>query len=82
MPKDTIPADDGTVSVGWTKDRDVQLGVERGPVVRYVGGAVAANMNVTAGGSSLFATLTDRAAVNRLIRSLRRARDAAFGADA
>lgn len=79
MPRETIPTHDGKVSVGWTKDRDVQVGVELSPHVTF-NGDLPTGATVTAGGPSAWATL-DRHGLNRLIRSLRKARDAAYGAD-
>lgn len=65
------------VAIGWEKDRGVQLGVASGP---------AAEIRIATDSSgavvdSLWMDL-DRDGCNRLIRSLRKARDAAYGADA
>lgn len=62
------------VAVGWTPDRDVQIGV------------AFARPEVTVNGSdepvpSVWMNL-NRAGINRLIQSLRKARDAAYGKDA
>jgi hypothetical protein len=62
------------IAVGWEKDRGVQLGVVNGPPVELT-------INGQRSDPGLWMDL-DRAQINRLVRSLRRARDAAFGADA
>lgn len=83
------------VAVGWAKDRTVQLGFTRGPIASmavYTPGLTSTPDVSAAGGDpvslgepepvdSLWMDL-DRAGINHLIRSLRRARDAAYGADA
>lgn len=80
MPKENVNGLDGRAAVAWSLGKDLQVGVERGPELR-VAGDVPAGMTFTGGGPSLFVTL-DRAGCNRMIRALRKARDAAFGADA
>lgn len=80
MPKENIHALDGRVVVAWTPGKDLQVGVERGPEV-YINSEPVAGVSTTGYGSGQYATL-DRAGVNRMIRALRKARDAAFGADA
>ncbi len=62
------------VAVGWTKDRTVQVGVVNGPPVELT-------INGQPSDSGLWMDL-DRDGCNRLIRSVRKARDAAYGADA
>lgn len=57
------------VHVGWAKDRHVEIGVAQFDPSRETPS------------DGVFTTL-DRDGINRLIRSLRKARDAAFGADA
>jgi hypothetical protein len=65
--------------IGWDTDGAVQIGIET-----HDGRSVAEHL--TGGGETpadfrgLWGTL-DRAGVNRLIRTLRRARDQAFGRD-
>ncbi len=61
------------IAVGWSKDRGVQLGVVQGPPVTIT-------INGEPADPGLWMDL-DRAAINRLIRSLRTARDSAFGRD-
>lgn len=61
------------VAVGWTKDAAVQLGVQAGP-------KVSMSIDGDPDHRSLWMDL-DRAGCNRLIRSLRKARDVAYGAD-
>ena len=83
MPKEIIrdkyevtsePGHCASIEVGWARESEhVQLGT----VVLDV--ADERVKNVTSDG--MFVQL-DRAGINRLIRSLRKARDAAFGADA
>jgi hypothetical protein len=65
------------LAVGWSSDRGVQIGLTAGPA------ATIRIDEVETGGSadSLWLDL-DRDAVNRLIRTLRRARDSAYCADA
>jgi hypothetical protein len=79
MPKETVPDTADTaveVQVGWRRAPigDVQVGVtnDTSPLTWPDTGAPFPGW---------FASL-DRDGVNRLIRVLRRARDAAFGADA
>lgn len=84
MPKETVQTEDGQVAVGWQRDRDVQLGVALRPVVQYIDGGATTDATTTTTQSfkeGQWLTL-DRAGLNRLIRALRKARDAAFGADA
>lgn len=57
------------VHVGWSRDRYVEVGV----------GVFSPSTEI---GSDAHYTDLDRDGINRLIRSLRKARDAAFGADA
>lgn len=57
------------VHVGWMKERQVELGVASFDISREMPS------------DGVFVTL-DRYAINRLIRSLRKARDAAYGSDA
>ncbi len=61
------------IAVGWTKDRSVQLGVVQGP-------PVSITINGEPADPGLWMDL-DRAAINRLSVSLRKARDSAFGRD-
>lgn len=62
------------VAVGWTKDRDVQLGV-------WAGKQVTLTIDGQPSDPSLWMDM-DRTQINRLIRALRRARDSAYGLDA
>lgn len=83
MPKDRIYSTDSAtavvehVAVGWTRDRDVQLGVIPGPQVDVL----IDGKPLDEGLSGLWMGL-DREGCNRLIRSVRKARDAAYGQDA
>lgn len=110
MPKETIETTDGQVAVGWTRERDVQVGVvplegkkpdptdvglwltelliEEKPELRSVlrgikltGVGEKAIESFVSPDPGAFATL-GRDDINRLIRSLRKARDAAYGQDA
>lgn len=63
------------VAVGWSPERDVQIGLT-------VSSRVELNID---GKPSDFPSVwmdIDRAGINRLIHSLRKARDAAYGKDA
>lgn len=60
------------VHVGWTKDQFVEVGA-----AVFDGGTG----NLSTPFSGCFMTL-DRAAINRIIRALRKARDQAYGQDA
>lgn len=91
MPKENVNCalTEFRVEVGWEAGKDVQIGTTNahrpfvdvhgtvnglrflGPDEKYDGYTM----------TGWFATL-DRVAINRLIRVLRKARDAAFGADA
>lgn len=62
------------IAVGWERDKGVQLGVVNGPPVELT-------INGVRSDPGLWMDL-DRAQINRLIRSLRKARDAAYGQDA
>lgn len=62
------------VAVGWTKDLSAQIGVIPGPPVELT-------INGQPADPGLWMDL-DRDRINRLIRALRKARDAAFGPDA
>ncbi len=83
MPKELIYSNDTLagsttsvvehIAVGWAKDRDVQLGVVNGPPVELI-------INGVRSDPGLWMDM-DRGQINRLIRALRRARDAAFGSD-
>lgn len=92
MPKELVygpnPTEDVIehVAVGWARDGGVQLGFTAGPSVRIttmetdnviVDGRVVTDVEH----DSLWLDL-DRQGINHLIRSLRKARDAAYGADA
>lgn len=60
----------GWVSVGWSKTAElVQIGTEIEPLV------------AGAPSNSLWVDFTDRSTINAVIRSLRKARDQAFGRD-
>lgn len=80
MPKELVysanPESDVVehVAVGWTKDRDVQLGV-------WAGKQVTLTIDGQPSDPSLWMDM-DRSQINRMIRALRRARDSAYGADA
>lgn len=70
-PKDAttgalLPADNSVVSVAWGRNRDATIGVIK-------------DNEVT--GAQCWVDL-DRDGINRLIRSLRKARDQAYGQDA
>lgn len=91
MPKENINCalvDDVRVVVGWDAGKDVQIGTTNA-AAPFVGGDGKFPFRFLAGGETTgeyemtgwFATL-DREGINRLIRALRRARDAAYGADA
>lgn len=75
MPKDNYLMEKtdgcrGWVSVGWSKTAElVQIGTEIEPLVK---GAPS---------NSLWVDFPNRATINALIRSLRKARDEAFGRD-
>ncbi|MFC0504242.1 hypothetical protein [Micromonospora costi] len=83
MPKETIYDLVGTfdVQVGWqpTPTGSVQLGIET-----HDGRSIAEHLTgdgeTPANFTGLWGTL-DREGINRLIRTLRRARDSAFGRD-
>lgn len=88
MPKDKVydQSELFDVEVGWSPNHDVQIGL-----VTHSGVSIAewlASAVVASGGDmaqlptfdSLWASL-DRAGINRLIRTLRRARDSAYGSD-
>ncbi len=62
------------IAVGWTKDRSVQIGVVQGPPVELT-------INGQPVDPGLWMDL-DREGCNRLIRSVRKARDSAYGPDA
>lgn len=62
------------LAVGWERDKHVQIGVVNGPPVELAINGVRAD-------PGLWMDL-DRVQINRLIHVLRRARDAAYGADA
>lgn len=62
------------IAVGWTKDRSVQIGVVQGPPVELT-------INGKPADPGLWMDL-DREGCNRLIRSVRKARDSAYGPDA
>jgi hypothetical protein len=64
MPKNSIEVENGSISVGWSKEYpEAQLGV------------------IWADDKSLFVDFNERTQVNALIRTLRQARDGAFGRD-
>ncbi len=71
---DTATAVVEHIAVGWEKDRSVQLGVVNGAPVELT-------INGKPSDPGLWMDL-DRDGCNRLIRSLRKARDSAYGADA
>lgn len=91
MPKETIVSgkDGARLYVGWRKDSDVQLGVERQPNVTTVtyGPSGGSGMITTHGGSStapytgVWTDTLTRVQINDLIRALRKARDQAYGKD-
>jgi hypothetical protein len=87
MPKE-VTYDDANmydVVVGWEADKYVQVGIETHggqPVVKMLGGGgeEPKPLHDMATFTGLWGTF-DRTGVNRLIRSLRRARDQAYGRD-
>lgn len=65
-------------TIGWNRaDGSIQLGVGKGVGPNSDGSPVENPFE-----GSHYMTLDDRSAVNRMIRELRNARDAAFGKDA
>lgn len=85
------------VTVGWDRHPDVQIGVvvHRENAIAYLGDALAEVDITDEQRTAVIEALTqpeapifgwhtsqDRSGLNRLIKTLRRARDAAFGADA
>lgn len=89
MPKEIIRdgADQFHVIVGWQRDCDVQVGIQTSdgrPIGEHLTVTEADDNGVTisrpAGFDSLWGSL-NRAALNELIRVLRKARDAAYGRD-
>lgn len=82
MPKEKIydQSELYDIEIGWERDRDVQIGISTHDgvsLVEKLGGGGIEPASFTAVWGSL-----DRAGCNRLIRTLQRARDAAYGADA
>ncbi len=93
MPKEKIydQSELFNIEVGWSPDRDVQVGIsthDGRSIADWLAGqeehvppghpdAVGAKLPSF---QSLWASL-DRAGCNRLIRTLRRARDSAYGSD-
>lgn len=68
-----VPLDDSAIKVGWTKEHD------------HVEIAVVSHRDSTTGEAAdadAWHSQFDRAGLNLLIRTLRKARDQAFGADA
>jgi hypothetical protein len=65
------------LAVGWSSDRGVQIGLTAGPSAK-----IRVDEGNTGGETDSLWLDLDRDAINRLIRTLRRARDAAYGADA
>lgn len=93
MPKETVQTADGQVSVGWQRERDVQVGVVLRSAdyteARTSSTAISTPPPQTWSTASAAERLDggqwvtlNRDGLNRLIRALRKARDAAFGADA
>lgn len=62
------------LAVGWQRNRHVQIGVVHGPPAELT-------INGERADPGLFMDL-DRGQINRLIHTLRRARDQAYGPDA
>ena len=67
---DGAPIDESAVKVGWSREAE------------HVEVAVIRDYGLGGDGSGDWHAQMDRAGLNRLIRALRKARDAAFGADA
>jgi hypothetical protein len=65
------------LAVGWSSDRGVQVGVTAGPAAK-----IRIDQGDTGGETDSLWLDLDREGINRLIRTLRKARDAAYGADA
>lgn len=83
MPKETVRGNlpkGSEVSVGWSQDQDVQLGVTLGSRFVFVdkSGIPLPDEEVY---GSLWFTFEHRRQINDLIRNLRKARDSAFGKD-
>ena len=82
MPKENIYGEGQTpdwsprVEVGWTNDLALTIGIDREEPFRYVD----PDRNGKTDHTAIYLSL-DRAGTNRLIRTLRKARDAAFGRD-
>lgn len=85
MPKEVIRGDvvskHSHVTVGWQADSEVQIGVGVGSRFQFEPRQSPA-YDEPEFHTDLWFTITERRQVNDLIRNLRRARDAAFGADA
>lgn len=85
MPKETIGGMGFDVAISWGKDQDhVQVATTMpGEGDDTLAKLVArSNEYEKAEMRGLYATFTDRQSINMLIRTLRKARDGAFGADA
>jgi hypothetical protein len=65
------------LAVGWSQDRGVQIGLTAGPSAK-----IRIDEGDTGGATDSLWLDLDRDAINRLIKSLRKARDSAYGADA
>lgn len=65
------------LAVGWARDRGVQIGMAAGPTA-----TIRIDEGVTGGDTDSLWMDLDRDGCNRLIQSIRKARDAAYGADA
>lgn len=83
MPKEVIGSQSYNVEVSWGRDQDhVQVAttmIDDDTLEKLVD---RSNEHENALMKGLYATFTDRQSINMLIRTLRRARDGAFGADA
>lgn len=82
MPRESVYGTDDSgyaVKVGWERDKHVQVGVG-GPVEFTFTTPLPEGVTVAPTYDGLWVTMT-RQGINDLIRHLRRARDAAFGAD-
>lgn len=83
MAHEITRGDGYDVDVQWMRDAHVSIGTIMPELneVQDLLGLVNCDPNPWRGARGLYATLPDRASVNKLIRDLKRARDSAFGKD-
>lgn len=80
LPDTTGVSDDVCVSVGWNRAGWVQVNLNT--PTAHLASVLSSYTNDNAGDATVYSETLSREEVNKLIRTLRKARDQAYGSDA